>query len=672
MIFRIIAVQLFFFLFLNLGMLLAQTSTSMRFSWDKPVNLSEINSADDDFAPSWNNSEYLLYFNSMASGYSVFFTARFNDTSAFTGKSIARWELSAIRQNRSYITFSGGNEAFLSAYRLSKARSYLNIFRIEKVKQAWTTPAVVESLADDSFTAHPAISADGTYIVFSSDRGESADTDLWIAYRNEDGSFGSLIRLDELNSPGNEITPYLSPGDTLFFASNGQYGPGGYDLFFSVKTDGIWERPQPLNELNTEYDESDFIVLPWGAAIFASNRPGGKGELDLYYTFGNFADSKIVSTSQIELSLATQTSSIKSRKFSKTSYLPVSQYIFMNNKNEIDLSSVYMKSEISVPNNLTSIDSVYYYSPLIIANRLKANPKPELYAFRWVATEGESAGMKDFPSQFLDEKKKDVNTAELTGWQKSIDDFFGNFCKGVNNCVVFGKQLYRGSVSETNNYIQLFSRDFHIFSPYIVSRDSISIIPSVLEVFSEGRPAAAVVSWQCSMSIDTIDCGIVARGDKIGGMFTVDLNNYKDLIAKSDSLVLTLIAADSAGSSHTKNLKLEIARTESVTPFVKKINGKMYEEFFLFIINSRHFEIGASHREILAKVTESLALSRNVSIQYFSQDGKQTAEQVKKILEQSSVRPLPQIIAEQGASDCCAEFGIAIAPNVIRIMLERN
>jgi hypothetical protein len=42
------------------------------------------------------------------------------------------------------------------------------------------------------------------------------------------------------------------------------------------------QKPVPLNDINTEFDESDFIMLENGFAFFASNRPFGTGGLDLY------------------------------------------------------------------------------------------------------------------------------------------------------------------------------------------------------------------------------------------------------------------------------------------------------------------------------------------------------------------------------------------------------
>jgi hypothetical protein len=119
-------------------------------------------------------------------------------------------------------------------------------------------------------------------LVFASDRpGGEGGTDLWIAFRQADGHWGEPENLRSLNSPGNEITPRFASPDTLYFASDGHGGAGGYDLFVSVRRwDGTWQPPEPLVELNTPMDESDFCSLPFGElALFVRARAGERLKL---------------------------------------------------------------------------------------------------------------------------------------------------------------------------------------------------------------------------------------------------------------------------------------------------------------------------------------------------------------------------------------------------------
>lgn len=282
---------------------------SNRATWSEPENLMILNSSSDDFAPSWNSFEKTLYFNSTRKKYSYFYQSKTNDFIGFSSPKLVKGELNKNRNNQSYISFLTDEEAYLSTFRLSESGNYLNIYRTFKIRQSWDAPIIVDSLKTDNFCSHPTISPSGEYMVFSTDRNSDYDdADLWMAIRGSNGFWGGLVSLNELNSSGNEITPFFAGNDTLYFASDGQEGPGGYDLFFSVKVRGQWQRPSALTQLNTEFNESDLCVLPSGDVVFASDRPGGQGDLDLYLARKNIrnnheneiVDLEVVSKSNVE------------------------------------------------------------------------------------------------------------------------------------------------------------------------------------------------------------------------------------------------------------------------------------------------------------------------------------------------------------------------------------
>ena len=91
---------------------------------------------------------------------------------------------------------------------------------------------------------------------------------------------------DVINTPFDDVAPFLAiDNHTLYFASNGHPGFGGYDIFVSRKNiDGGWSQPENLGHtVNTPYDEMSCVVHANGQkAYFASNRSGGHGGYDLY------------------------------------------------------------------------------------------------------------------------------------------------------------------------------------------------------------------------------------------------------------------------------------------------------------------------------------------------------------------------------------------------------
>jgi outer membrane protein OmpA-like peptidoglycan-associated protein len=74
-------------------------------------------------------------------------------------------------------------------------------------------------------------------------------------------------------------------GHTLYFSSNGHSGMGGLDIFMSrLLPNGDWDAPVNLGyPINTHKDENSIQVTARGQiALFASDRFGGQGGLDLY------------------------------------------------------------------------------------------------------------------------------------------------------------------------------------------------------------------------------------------------------------------------------------------------------------------------------------------------------------------------------------------------------
>lgn len=90
-----------------------------------------------------------------------------------------------------------------------------------------------------------------------------------------------------INSPGNEISPFLFQGD-LYFSSDVFYGLGGMDVYkATLLQDGSLSIPVNLGEgINTAKDDFGFIMRESGDGTYlgylASNRKGGKGGDDIY------------------------------------------------------------------------------------------------------------------------------------------------------------------------------------------------------------------------------------------------------------------------------------------------------------------------------------------------------------------------------------------------------
>jgi outer membrane protein OmpA-like peptidoglycan-associated protein len=113
-------------------------------------------------------------------------------------------------------------------------------------------------------------------------------TDIYYVYTNGGQIVSQPINLGpRINSPGNEIAPYIL-GNSLFFSSDVFYGLGGMDIYKSnIQSDGSYSIPVNLGkDINSNSDDFGFIIKqdPQNgfSGYFASNRAGGKGNDDIY------------------------------------------------------------------------------------------------------------------------------------------------------------------------------------------------------------------------------------------------------------------------------------------------------------------------------------------------------------------------------------------------------
>ncbi len=132
------------------------------------------------------------------------------------------------------------------------------------------------------FTAtHPSAGFDSIaqkeILFFASDRpGGQGGLDLWQCAVLDKGVFGAPEPLRALNTAGDDITPFFhSPGQTLYFSTDGRASLGGFDIY-SAKRGTSWGEPVHAGApLNSSYNDIYPVLLPDGqSGYFSSNRPG--------------------------------------------------------------------------------------------------------------------------------------------------------------------------------------------------------------------------------------------------------------------------------------------------------------------------------------------------------------------------------------------------------------
>jgi peptidoglycan-associated lipoprotein len=278
-----------------------------RYSVDPEVLL---NTPDYDFTPAFSDKKNeAVVFTSTRSGASGTETdqiigSSFSDLFASTRDRLGKWSEPTKLPSEINTFGNEGAPAFNSKRSLmyftrcpmEKKKVYgCDIWVTKKVGNNYSAPEMLALKAnpgkDDTTTVgHPALAPDDSYMIFASDMplpGRQGGRDLYYVKLDKDGKpVGAPVNLGpEINTPKDELFPFIRHDGSLYFASNGHPGMGGMDMFRAEKTgENKWGAPQNLmSPLNSAAD--DFGIIFDGEndrGYFTSNRPGGKGLDDIW------------------------------------------------------------------------------------------------------------------------------------------------------------------------------------------------------------------------------------------------------------------------------------------------------------------------------------------------------------------------------------------------------
>ncbi len=160
----------------------------------------------------------------------------------------------------------------------------LSLYIADVVEGKWVNERAFPYNGSDYATGFPCLSPDGNTLYFASDRpGGLGGWDLYVSTWNGT-SWSTPKNLGApINTPGNEITPYVD-GDVLYFSSDWHHGLGGFDIFRIDLVD--YGTPQVMHlgtGINSSRDDYRFIFnAQSGIGYLTSNRPGGRGHEDLW------------------------------------------------------------------------------------------------------------------------------------------------------------------------------------------------------------------------------------------------------------------------------------------------------------------------------------------------------------------------------------------------------
>ncbi|MEN8155385.1 MAG: OmpA family protein [Bacteroidota bacterium] len=262
-------------------------------------NMRVFNSRQRDFSPAYINESFT----------GVFFTstredASGNETHGATGQSFAdifsttmdrkgKWSVpvpvedinSEFEDGAPCISPDFSDLYFTRCHKGKNQQLGCQIYKTSAAGSSWAEPEVVfEAFGDSISTAHPAISPDGNTLYFVSDMpGGLGENDIW-RVTNEGSGWGDPVNMgEEINTPGNELYPFVHADGTLYFSSDSRVGLGGLDIFKAVEDEtGGWSIENMRPPINSPEDDFGIVFENEKERGFFSSARKGRGNDEIY------------------------------------------------------------------------------------------------------------------------------------------------------------------------------------------------------------------------------------------------------------------------------------------------------------------------------------------------------------------------------------------------------
>lgn len=193
--------------------------------------------------------------------------------------------------------FDDGNKAFFSANQpetenlfFKEAKSEvvsLGLYYAEKNNNEWDSLNMLHFVDKSASYMHPAHNEENNILFFASNKsGGEGGFDIYYTTRNDhDGEWSKPRNAgSEINTPGDELFPFITDDNVLYFASEGHDNIGGLDIHRAQMTDNgdfreVEHLPPPVN---SSKDDFGVFMLEDNEGYLSSSR---SGKDRIYYFF---------------------------------------------------------------------------------------------------------------------------------------------------------------------------------------------------------------------------------------------------------------------------------------------------------------------------------------------------------------------------------------------------
>jgi hypothetical protein len=254
----------------------------------RPINLEQLNTANDEDDPHVNSSGLTLYYSSNArKKVDILMSRRATQAQAWpAGKPVGDYVQSEADDRSVFVTAENRFPQYLY-FATKKDKETKNFDIYVAVKQdraaAFTSPTPLNTISSEADELHPWLSTNGRELYFS--RKTKDGWRVFVATRKDVTGAAGFAEPRPLDLPPDFHHATLTPdGRTMYL--QGPLEKGRWGLFCSTRTPTGWTKPEPLDDVNNAEgktgDRSPCLTRDGSWLYFASDRPGGKGGLDLY------------------------------------------------------------------------------------------------------------------------------------------------------------------------------------------------------------------------------------------------------------------------------------------------------------------------------------------------------------------------------------------------------
>lgn len=255
-----------------------------------PQNLGDgVNSPESEYFPSLTIDGKELFFTRRLGGRNEDFFVSHHEGKKWSNAYHLNGSINtSMNEGAQNISQDGKWLVFTGCYR-PDGRGSCDLYISYLTKDGWSNALNLgDRINTDQWESQPCLSPDKRDLYFASRRpGGYGGSDIYVSHLSSSGHWSDPENLGpQINTAGDELSPFIhADNQTLYFASNGLPGYGAQDLFVVRRQpNGAWGHPQNLGyPINTIDEESTLTIASDGkTAYYASDRPEGRGGLDIY------------------------------------------------------------------------------------------------------------------------------------------------------------------------------------------------------------------------------------------------------------------------------------------------------------------------------------------------------------------------------------------------------